>query len=99
MGLYWIRPYTYLNLDGRNRWFIALDEYMPVDYIKSLGKMKDIMKCEEYLSLVESTKQVLEKQNYEYKNFVELSYYAWVISKKLMKKTRKQKKKFLMVLL
>jgi 5-methylcytosine-specific restriction protein B len=93
MGLYWIRPYTYLNLDGRNRWFIALDEYMPVDYIKSLGKMKDIMKCEEYLSLVESTKQVLEKQNYEYKNFVELSYYAWVISEKVNEENKKAKEK------
>lgn len=23
MGLYWIRPYTFINLDSRNRWFIV----------------------------------------------------------------------------
>ena len=88
MALFWIRPYTYLNLDGRTRWFIALDEYMPADYIKSLGKMKDIMACDEYLALVEATKKVLAEQNYNYKNFVELSYFAWMISEKVNAENR-----------
>lgn len=29
MGLYWIRPMRYLNLDSRNRWFIENPENMP----------------------------------------------------------------------
>ena len=93
MGLYWIRPYTYLSLDGRNRWFISLEEYMPSDYIKSIGKMKDIMECEEYLAIVDATKKVIEEQNYEYKNFVELSYYAWSISEKVNSEKKEITKK------
>lgn len=83
MGLFWIRPYTYLNLDGRNRWFIKLDEYMPAEYIKSLGELKDIVSCEEYLSIIESTKRVLDEGKHEqFRNFVQLSNYAFLISEK-----------------
>ena len=29
MALYWIRPYEYINLDSRNRWYICNPENMP----------------------------------------------------------------------
>lgn len=92
MGLYWIRPYEFLNLDGRNRWFITLPEYMPEDYIKSIGKMKDVLSGDEYLSLIETTKKVLDDKNYEYKNFPELSYVAWVESERINAELREAEK-------
>lgn len=33
MGLYWIRPYIFINLDSRNRWFIANAQNMPVSLL------------------------------------------------------------------
>ena len=29
MGLFWIRPYSYVNLSKRDRWFLALPDRMP----------------------------------------------------------------------
>ena len=31
MGLYWIRPYCFINLDSRNRWYLTNVENMPAD--------------------------------------------------------------------
>ena len=33
MGLYWIRPYTFINLDSRNRWFLTQPNILPADYV------------------------------------------------------------------
>lgn len=33
MGLYWIRPYAFINLDSRNRWFIADTKNMPGEVV------------------------------------------------------------------
>ena len=33
MGLYWIRPYRFINLDSRNRGFLINPDYMPADVV------------------------------------------------------------------
>ena len=38
MGLYWIRPYTFINLDSRNRWFIADAQNMPGEFVVAAEK-------------------------------------------------------------
>lgn len=38
MGLYWIRPYTFINLDSRNRWFIADVQNMPGEFVVAAEK-------------------------------------------------------------
>lgn len=82
MALYWIRPYKYINLDSCNREYIFDSKNMPVNYIESIGKLKEIPTGEEYLDITEKTSAVLEKNNYQYKTFPELSHYAWVVSEK-----------------
>ena len=77
MGLFWIRPYEYLNLDTNNRLFIRNPKYMPVDYINSIDSLKDVPKCSEYLNIIEKTTAILNSGEYEFKNYPELSYYAW----------------------
>lgn len=83
MGLYWIRPYEFINLDSRNRWYICNTENMPADYVESIGKLDILPNGEEYLAIVDKTRTVLEKSNYRYKNFPELSYYAWITSEQV----------------
>lgn len=88
MALYWIRPYEYINLDSRNRWYICNPQNMPADYIESIGVFEAVPAGAEYLAIVDKSRAVLEKGNYRYKNFPELSYYAWVISEQVNEENR-----------
>lgn len=85
MGLYWIRPYKFINLDSRNRWYICNPQNMPADYVESVGNLETIPNGEEYLAIIYKSRIALEKGDYRYKNFPELSYYAWVISEQVNK--------------
>lgn len=91
VGLYWIRPYTYLNLDSRNRWFITLPENMPQEYIHSLGKLAVMPDAEKYLRIVEDTKELISIPGSHYKSFPELSYYAWQVSEQVNKENENAK--------
>lgn len=90
MALFWIRPYEYLNLDGRNRWFITLPDKMPEWFIEQAGKLIQIPSGEEYLSLTQAVKEVLQTSSYSYKNFPELSHYAWKVSQRVNEEKRTQ---------
>lgn len=83
MGLFWIRPYTYLNLDGRNRWFINDERNMPQEFIELIDDFKYVPTGEEYLEIVKACKSAIEKGDYKYKTFPELSYYAFTISEEV----------------
>lgn len=88
MALYWIRPYEYINLDSRNRWFICNPENMPADYIESIGALGTVPTGAEYLAIVDKSRDILKKGSYEYKSFPELSYYAWVVSEQVIEENR-----------
>lgn len=88
MGLYWICPYEYINLDSRNRWFICKPENMPSDFIDSVDNFSAVPSGEKYLQINDRCRSILEKGNYRYKNFPELSYYAWIISEKVNEEKR-----------
>ena len=77
MGLYWIRPYKFINLDSINREFILNSENMPNRFIVSLEGLKQVPSGEKYLKICESCDSILESGNYQYNNFPELSYLAW----------------------
>ncbi|WP_019132002.1 AAA family ATPase [Peptoniphilus obesi] len=77
MGLYWIRPYTFINLDSTNRAFITDTANMPsyfVDIFSNIDKLPD---GKSYISMCESAKNVFNKKDCKYKSFPELSYAAW----------------------
>ena len=38
IGLYWIRPYTFINLDSRNRWYMVDTNNMPDEFINAINK-------------------------------------------------------------
>ena len=88
MGLYWICPYEYINLDSRNRWYICNPENMPSDFIESVGNFSTVPSGEKYLQINDRCRSILEKENYRYKNFPELSYYAWIVSEEVNEENR-----------
>lgn len=84
MGLYWIRPYEFINLDSINRWFIVEPDNMPVDFVNSVKKkLNKVPYAAEYLAIKDACLHALKDSDYEYKNFPELSYRAWIVSKQV----------------
>lgn len=72
MGLYWVRPNCFINLDARNREFLSDTSLTSTDALKQLPT------GENYLSLCESILSAIQSEKYTYKSFLELSYQAWV---------------------
>lgn len=84
MGLYWIRPYSFINLDSRNRWYITNVENMPTEFVSLVkSKTNKLPNAADYLFIKDSCKTALNESSYEYKNFPELSYYAWMVSEQI----------------
>lgn len=81
MGLYWVRPYRFMNLDSRNRQFVTNASNMPADIASEVSGMKTVPSAETYLSLCDRCRKALKAGSYEYKNLPELSYTAWLVSR------------------
>lgn len=69
MGLFWIRPFRYINLDDTNKEFIK--DNFPNYYKKSLPNGK------EYINLCDKLLEDMKNSKCEFKNFPELSHYAY----------------------
>ncbi len=79
VGLYWVRPYTFLNLDSKNKEFITDDQYMPHDFIEVTQKnLKKPPHAATYLEFKDLCKMIFDAGTYVYRNFPELSYAAWL---------------------
>lgn len=78
MGLFWIRPYTFINLDSTNRSFITNVDNMPHYITKIFQNInKGLPNGSSYLFMCEQAKNALKDGEYEYHSFPELSYYAF----------------------
>lgn len=78
MGLYWARPYTFINLDSTNRAFITDADNMPHYFTTIFSDInKGLPDGRNYLFMCEQAKNALNQKEYEYHSFPELSYYAW----------------------
>lgn len=86
MGLFWIRPYTYLNLDTKNRTYFqnCTDEY---SNIRNIDSLKNVPIAEKYIKIINECKDIFNKEDSKYKNFVELSDNAFITSHKTSKAT------------
>ena len=94
MGLYWIRPYEFINLDSINRGFIVDPDNMPVDFVNSVKKkLNKVPYASEYLAIKDACLHALKDSDYEYKNFPELSYRAWIVSKQVNQEKAEMKGK------
>lgn len=78
MGLYWARPYTFINLDSTNRAFITDVDNMPHYFTTIFSDInKGLPDGRNYLFMCEQAKNALNQKEYEYHSFPELSYFAW----------------------
>lgn len=78
MGLFWIRPYDYINLDAINRKLLNGPENLNSTIAEKMKKYKNFPpKGDEYLEFCEVIYSFLKSGNYEFNNFQEVSEFAW----------------------
>ncbi len=77
MGLYWVRPYVYLNLDETNRKYLIDKENPLADPLKAISSMKQLPQANEYLELVEVCNKYFNNEDALFHSFPELSAQAW----------------------
>lgn len=78
MGLYWIRPNTFINLDSTNRAFVQNSANLTDDFAEIFKNLDNgVPSGEEYISMCEQANAELSSGNYDYNNFPELSCAAW----------------------
>lgn len=81
MAMFWIRPYYFINLDSRNRWFITNAKNTTDEYAAALPKFDKVPDGAEYLKICDASKKLVELEELPYSSIPELSAYAWSISK------------------
>ena len=88
-GLYWIRPFNYINLDNPSRKFIIENNIIP-DYNKYLSDAnKTMINGEEYLTICDKLIESINNNNYEFKDLSELSFSAYYTINIIQKNTDK----------
>ena len=83
MGLFWIRPFEYINLDSINRWYLSNPNNMPEEFINKANNFKFVFSGEDYLSLCSDCREILENGDYSYNNFPELSRVAFALAEEI----------------
>lgn len=92
MGLYWIAPETFLNLDSRNEWYIYESGKIPPIIVEKLPKVESKIQADRYFAIVESVRKYLNESSGEIKDFKDLSYAAWRYSDEVNKQLKEEKK-------
>ena len=77
MGLYWIRPNTYINLDSKNREFIIKQKILSEQFIKEVNQFKNVPNGEQYIQLCDLLLEKIKDGQYGYRDFKELSFIAY----------------------
>ena len=83
MGLYWISPDSFLNLDRRNKWYIYESGKVPEDIVNALPEVGDKISASEYFIISEVISKYLKSNKSKLKNFKELSFEAWKYSEQV----------------
>lgn len=92
MGLYWIAPHAFLNLDSRNEWYIYESGKIPADVVDSLPQIDAKISSEKYFEIVEKLRAFLKSGKSELKDFMELSFAAWKYSNEVNEANRAETK-------
>ena len=93
MGLYWIAPTHFLNLDRRNTWYIYESGKMPLDLVNNLPIISgDKIPASKYFEIVDKLRAFLSSEQSTFKNFMELSFEAWRYSEEVNRLKRAEKK-------
>ena len=80
MGLYWIRPFAYLNLDATNRSYLTSESNPFLADLLKVCSLKQLPSATTYLDLVALCKENFQRSSIPYHSFPELSTRAWIQS-------------------
>ena len=85
MGLYWARPYSFISLDSRNRWFMADVAKAGSAIANAVPKEKDspVHDGERYLAICDTIKSELRSEECPYTDFPSLTAAAFVESERV----------------
>ena len=84
MALYWIRPNTFMNLDSRNRWFVADCGGLDDECAQTVVNMKNnVPDATAYLGICAAAKKSLATGAHEYSDYPGLSQAAWLVSEQV----------------
>lgn len=83
MGLYWIAPNFFLNLDQRNTWYIYESGKLPSDLVSLLPKIEVKIPAIKYFDIVEKLGEYLNDGGRVFKDFKDLSSEAWCYSEQV----------------
>lgn len=92
MGLYWIAPHAFLNLDSRNEWYIYKSGKVPADIVSSLPDIEPKISANKYFEIVEKLRDYLQSSKSLLKDFKELSFEAWNYSTEVNNEIKAEKK-------
>ena len=91
MGLYWIAPNVFLNLDSRNTWYIYESGKIPSDIVNSLPQIEQKISAEKYFEIAEKLQTYLQSERTTLKDFKDLSFEAWKYSEQVNQEVRAAK--------
>jgi 5-methylcytosine-specific restriction protein B len=69
MGLYWIAPDVFLNLDSRNEWYIYESGKIPADIVEKLPKIEPKIAASKYFDIIEVLTAFLKAGKVVYAGF------------------------------
>ena len=91
IGLYWIAPDSFLNLDSRNQWYIFESGKFPPEILNSLPSIDSKITAAKYFQIVETINFYFNSTEAKFRNFKELSFEAWKYSEEVNKKNQELK--------
>ena len=78
MGLFWIAPYAFINLDSRNREALLKTDLVSAEIKNKIKTFNDNLPTgEAYLQLCQKLSDELKNNKKQINNFPAFSYYAW----------------------
>jgi 5-methylcytosine-specific restriction protein B len=95
MGLYWISPRSFLNLDSINAWYIYESGKLPDKVVTELPEVDAKISAKKYFIIVEKLRDFLNSEESELKDFKELSFEAWKYSNRVHEEKKTSKAAFL----
>ena len=91
MGLYWISPNSFLNLDQRNTWYIYESGKIPASVVQTLPSIETKIPASKYFNIVEKLRNYLQSDNSVLKDFKDLSFEAWRYSEEVNQEKKAEK--------
>lgn len=91
IGLYWVAPDSFLNLDSRNQWYIFESGKFPTEISNGLPSIDSKITAAKYFQIVETINFYFNSTEAKFRNFKELSFEAWKYSEEVNKKNQELK--------